>query len=346
MNQPLLVRRTDIGFSVIKNIGVTVRVIVDILQLHVTAAHTAHISHTAAHIAYAAHTSRHIAEHVLRHILRHVPGHTLRHATGRRTVASTGCERQSSIPRESFAAFRRRVLRLPGLEAILLSAVRVHKVPHIESPAVPAAAAEAGAVRLVQFTVVTAIITLEEGVFYPLYCQIKPPILAIDSKVSIAAKGRIHAKFPHHTVCQVVLHIGCILDCIIQTQLIQTVVALRAVVLVELDFEAVPVAAHRGDRRQRRVALCPDTHIPVSLTIDHHSADGVLLVLTSVNESLPVIHHDVDRMDPPGIKNPLLISHHAASRLKAKRLTVDKPHCQNYGTHQNNDTNTVNMFMR
>ena len=127
---------------------------------------------------------------------------------------------------------------------IFLGVRIVRKVIHIKILAISPAAAEAHTVGLVKLAVVITVVTLQERILNPLNCKIKSPILAVDCDICKAAKRSTDAKFIHHSVCQIVLHIGVILNDIVQAQFIQTVVAFIVVVLVKFNLEAVTLAVH------------------------------------------------------------------------------------------------------
>ena len=169
-NQPLLIRLRDVRLRVVEDVRVAVRVVVDVLQLHILAAHAA------ARPAVPAEC------HALRH-RRHFAVRQLRHFPGNIGPLSTIKRRAVRIRRRRAALsgrglFRRRILGRIGLR---FAAVELHIV-HVESLAVAAPAAEAHAVRLVKLAR-SAVIPFEERILHALDRQIQPEVLAVDRDV-------------------------------------------------------------------------------------------------------------------------------------------------------------------
>ena len=108
----------------------------------------------------------------------------------------------------------------------------------------------------------------------------------------------VHAEITHHLIGEVVLHIGIVLNDVVETELIQAVVADRTVIVVKLNFKAVSVVSIAGHLGQRGIALGPDGYVVIALVVDDHRAQFVLLVGTALQEPLPIIHNDVDGVDP------------------------------------------------
>ena len=97
---------------------------------------------------------------------------------------------------------------------------------------------------------------------------------------------------------EVDLHIGIVLNDVVETELIQAVVADRTVIVVKLNFKAVSVVSIAGHLGQRGIALGPDGYVVIALVVDDHRAQFVLLVGTALQDPLPIIHNDVDGVDP------------------------------------------------
>ena len=168
-NQPLLIRLRDVRLRVVEDVRVAVRVVVDVLQLHILAAHAA------ARPAVPAEC------HALRH-RRHFAVRPLRHFPGNIGPLSTIERRAVRIRRRRAALsgcgqFRRRFRR----DILRLTAVELHIV-HVEALAVAAPAAEAHAVRLVKLAR-SAVIPFEERILHALDRQIQPEVLAVDRDV-------------------------------------------------------------------------------------------------------------------------------------------------------------------
>ena len=216
----------------------------------------------------------------------------------RSVFASTSTFASASV----FAAFR----ALTGVFALKRAEVELF---HVETGTVSAAAAEVHAVRLVELTVITAMIALKIRVLHALNGQIQAPVLAIHRQVDVAAQRCIHAKRRHSLIRQVILHVRGVLDEVVQAQLIQAVIGAAGIVVIKLHFEAVTVAVKRGHRRKRRIALRANSRNLEHLAINRHRARGILLVLAGGDEGLPVIHLDIYFMDHRVVKDEVLVAH-------------------------------------
>ena len=192
---------------------------------------------------------------------------------------------------------------------------------------------------------VVAVVALEEGVFHALHRQVQAPILTVDRDVHITAQGGGGTEGAHHPIGEVVLHQGGVLDEVVQAQFVQTVVGLGAVILVELQLETVPVAAHGGHAAQRGVALGADAHGAAGLAVDDHGAHGVFLILAGVDESLPIVHDDVDGVDPVGVEQTGLVPHGGGGGLDAKGRAVHKDDAQEQGKQRGRGTDAVNVLV-
>ena len=100
----------------------------------------------------------------------------------------------------------------------------------------------------------------------------------------------MYAKFPHHTVGQVIFHIGVVLNDVVQAEFVQTVIRLSALVVVKLNFHTVTVAVHGTDRGQGRVSLCAKAHVFIVFVVNDHGAGGVFLIFARIQKAVPVIY--------------------------------------------------------
>ena len=310
---PVSVR--NIGLRAVENVGVAVGVIVDILQLYIAAAHTAEP---------AAHTA---------HFRRRLPIFLRREPRRRRTAA---------LGRRGETA---------GVSAWLRSApevlpAAVLQVLYRKAPAVPAPAAEAHTVGLVEVPGVPAVIALQKAVLNALHRQIQAPVLPVYRDIDKAAQRRGGPGGGHHLVGEEILHIGVILDDVVQVQLIQAVIGRLAVIVVEFDFEAVPVVPISGHGAEGRVPLGPDAHVPAGFPVDDHRAGRILLVLAGVDKAVPIVHHDVHRMDPAGSKEPVFIAHGPGCRLEPQGLAVDKQQRDRQRQRQDQTAEPVDVSVR
>ena len=295
-DQPGLVRLGDVRFGVLEDVGVAVRVVVNVPELYVVAAHAA--AGTTAAMAFA-----------FGSILRAIEWLSL----GRRGEGTV------------FA--------------------KVHNILHIKFPAVAPAPAKAHAVRLIELAGVTAVIPPEEAVLHALYRQVQPPILAVHCDVDIAAKGCVHTEGSHHLIGKVVLHIGGVLNDVVQAQLIQAVVGPAAVVVVELQLEAVAVAVHGGNHGERGVSLGPDGGVLIGFAVDDDRALGVFLVLTGLQETVPAVHDDIDGVDLLRIEKPGLIAHNRRGGPDAQGFAVHEPECKQQTEDQGGGAEFVYVFV-
>ena len=172
-NQPLLIRLRDVRLRVVEDVRVAVRVVVDVLQLHILAAHAA----ARPAVPAECHALRHRRHFAIRQ-LRHFPGKVrlLSIRPFRRCTVFAERRRRTALPGRGL--FRRRILGRIGLR---FAAVELHIV-HVESLAVAAPAAEAHAVRLVKLAR-SAVIPFEERILHALDRQIQPEVLAVDRDV-------------------------------------------------------------------------------------------------------------------------------------------------------------------
>ena len=269
LDQAGLVRLGDVRFGIAEDVGIAVRVVVDIPELHVRRPHAAE---NAAEVEAA--PSSAAAGFTLRlPAVRTGPGRVCsfgRPAAGlrgikalrrlfaglsgaeafRRLAGETGAFGYLAVPKlRRIKALRKLSASEAGVGRIPFLRIPVHEVLHIEILAVArAAAAEAHAVRLIQLARVSAVVSLEEAVFYALHGEVQSPVLPVHRDIGEGTQRRVRAEFAHQTVCEIILHTGIVLDEIVQAELIQSVIVLPVLVLVELDLEAVPLRAHRLHR--------------------------------------------------------------------------------------------------
>ncbi len=184
----------------------------------------------------------------------------------------------------------------------LFTRLVLHPILQVKLIAVTSTAAHAHAVWLVEFSVIAAVVALQEGLLHPLHRQVETPVLPVDGEVDIAAKRGIHTKVAHHLIGEIVLHIGVVLDNVVEADLIQAVVVDGAVIVVKLHFETISVVAIAGHLGQRGISFGPDGHILIALVVDDQVTQDVLLVGAALQEPLPVVHDNVNGMDPGGIE--------------------------------------------
>ena len=370
-DQPRPVGVGDGGFRVAEDVGIIVRVVVGILQLDVAAAH-AHAAAEAAETAGGlAAEAAETAETAGRRGRISAAGHAggiggpAAHgaglaAGGLRRIAACGAGlaagglRRIAACGAGFAAglFRRhgrfrapRALAAAPGEAHRLR-VFVDEVLDVEVTAVAGtAAAHAQGVRLVEVAL-AAVDALHEAVLHGLDRQIQPPVFAVDRHPDIGAERRVGAELRHQAVGQVVLHIGVVLDEVVEAELVQALVGLAGLVVVELELEAVALGAHRGHRGQRGVALAADRDAFDRLIVDDHAARRVFLARRRLDEGVPVVDHDVDRVDTGGVEQRLFVAHRAGGGRETQRLAVHEEDRDQQGEQRDDNADPVDVFMR
>ncbi len=310
--QPFLVRVRYRSLSALKNIGIALRVVVRVLQLYVRRSHTA-----SGKIRRFGHSSRgRKASFVSRALFRY--GGLI-----------------GGIHPSVRSLSRLEVPKCRGAFFIPIQAV------HVEAPAIASAAAHTETVGLIQIPAGLSG-TLHIALFYALCRQIQPPILAVDGDVNVTAQRRVNSEICHQPVSQAVLHIGIVLNDVVQTELVKAVIRASRLVMVELQLETVPVAVHGGNHAERSIALCPDADILIGFPVDYHGAGGIFLIFTGLQKPVPVVHHNFNGMDPAGIEQPRLVSQRRA-------LGLHPPAAQHQRRQQRNQhrrqTDSVYMLM-
>ena len=354
--EPVLVRVGGVGLGVVEDVGVAVVVVVRVDQQHVAAAAHHPAAHAAAHLRHLAHIRNfthlgHLAHirhpaHVLRR-LAHVGWHPARSAT----AAEAALTAVKTALLRHFLALRRRKLALAGhIHAFRQAELTVFKafleLVHVEAAAVAAAAAHVAAVGLVELAVVRAVAAQQEALLHALNGQIQPPILAVHRYPDVAAKRRVRARRGHELIAQVVLHVGVVLDDVVEVQLVEAVVAQGAVVVVELYLEAVPVVAVGRDGAEGGVALGAYARAGLLLAVYYEVAHDVFLVLAAGDEVLPVVHDDVYGVDLGGVEKPLLIAERdaAGGGREAQRRRAEGQGRDEHGQRQRRYADAVELL--
>ena len=218
-------------------------------------------------------------------------------------------------------------------------------VVHVEASAVAPAAAHADAVGLVELAVITTAVALQESLLHALYCQVQSPLLTIHRDINKAAQGGVHPEIRHHLVGKVVLHVGVVLDDVVEAQLVEAVVGGGAVIVVKLDLEAVTVIAVAGHLGERGVSLGSDGYVFVGLIVDHQGAEDVFLIDAGVQKTLPVVHNDINGVDPAGVKEALFVSAAIGDSLHPQALAVHEGHCEDQGQSDDNAADPIDVLM-
>ena len=298
-DQTLLIGSVHGRFRVVEDVGIAARLVINVLQFDIAAAHA-----ESAESAFAAFSVFAAAEHFRRVKVGEIKIGGYIAEVGHVTEIEVSEVRHVSkieIPEirhiaEIHAAFLLcAVLRIAGFAAVVI--VPVHEIAHAEIFSVSGtAAAEAHAVRLVEVAEIAAVIALQEGFLDCLDRKIQTPVLAVDRDIHIAAKRGIRTEIGHQRICEVVLHVGVVLNDVVQAELIQSVVAFGLIVLVELDLEAVSAAARIPDRAEGGVSLAADADILHGFTVDDDRAGRIGFALAGFQERIPVADDNIERM--------------------------------------------------
>ena len=313
LDQPLLIALGHIGFGVIEDIAVAVRIVVRVNQLHVLAAHTEGEAAKAA-----------------------VPALAVRRS-GRNTVPARGREALGHL--RSAGGFAGGTVE--GAAVVRLRAVgRIRggtgsrvgfgvgsggKLGHVKVPPVAPSAAKGHAVRLVQLAAAQAV-ALHECVLHALHGQIQPPRLTVHVDLHIAAQRGRHARTVHQRVGQIVLHHGCVLNQVVQAQLVQPVIGHVGYKMVKFHLEGVSRGAERRHRGQGGVALGADGDMAEPFTVDDDVAVCVLLRGGVGDEAVPVLHDDVDGMHRALVKQPAFVAERISIRAPSRLHAAPQQH--------------------
>ena len=340
-NQPFLIRFRHNGLSIVENIGVAADFVIGILQLDVAAAH----AESALAAFFAAENLGRIKVRKIKAFRIKIRGH-IAEVPEIRHIAEV---RHFAVPEAGHAAARTPV-RLSGFIRAFFGfcflAVLIHEIAHAEILAVArTAAAEAHAVRLIEVTVIAAVIPLQEGILDRFNGKIQTPVLTVDRNICIAAKRRICAEIAHQRVSEIILHIGIILNEIVQTKLIQSVIALGAVILIELDLEAVAAAVHIAHRAERGIALSADADIFHRFPVDDDCAGRIDFALAGLQEAVPVADHNIKCVNSRAVEQPVFISDCMRSCLNPEHLTVAEQHRQKQCYYSDHNADSVDALM-
>ncbi len=319
LNQAALVSLGHAGFGILPDVGVALRVVVDILQLHISRAHAAPHARGRARLLPSG-------------------------PQGGGGVKALGRVRNIKAAGGPFNGGHGRGLPAPRGRVPFRAAAGEVEAAHGKVLCHAPASPKAHAVRLVEPALVRAVIALQKGLLHPLHCQIQPPVLPVYGEKGEAAQGGLYPKGVHQGVGKIVLQHGGVLNQVVQAQLVQPIVGLAAVVVVELHLKAVALAAQSGHGGQRGVALCPNAHIFAGLPVNHHIGLIIFLVGGVGKQVFPVVHHNVDGVYPCVVKQTLLIAQAPGSGRKAQGLAVHQKNGERQGQGSDSPCGAVSML--
>ena len=101
-------------------------------------------------------------------------------------------------------------------------------------------------------------------------------------------------------------------------------IAFSSVILVKLNLKAVATAAHSRHRRKRSIPFSADRDIPDRFVVNDDGTDRVFLTRRRFQKFVPVIDHNIDRMDFGSVKQRIFIAHNTLCILHAKRGCIHK----------------------
>ena len=130
------------------------------------------------------------------------------------------------------------------------------------------------------------------------------------------------AEIVHKGVGDIVLHIGIVLNDIVQTELIQTVIGLAVLILVEFYLETVTAAVHIFHGAEGGISLCSYANILDSFAVDDQIAWRVFLALAALDEAVPVVYNYVQLMDLAVVEDTVLIADSVRRLSDSQRLSV------------------------
>ena len=294
-DQPRFVFIVGVRLGAREDVRIAVRIVVDVFELHVVAAHAAESAESAA------------ALHIGRGEI--LAGGKIAVCGEIGAVGHGGHIAEGEIlAGVEIAALRRGIRRPCGIGSAFLRAGPLAEIVHIEIASVAAAAAEGHAVRFVEVAGRNAVVAREEAVLHALDRQIQSPRLAVYVDLHKRAQRRGHAHFVHERIGEIILEIGFILNDVVQAQFIQSVIRFARLIMIELDFEAVTIVAVGRDGGKRRVPLCADGDVAVFFAVDYNRAGGVFLVGALLDEAVPVVHDDIERMHARGIEQAVFVA--------------------------------------
>ena len=94
--------------------------------------------------------------------------------------------------------------------------------------------------------------------------------------------------------------------------------------MVELQLQAVPAQAILLCEGEGVVPLGPQPHLTEFLPVDDHGAGEVFLLRGVLREGGPVLHLQVDLVDPPVVEEAEDIAGRGMGRLNAQPLSLGK----------------------
>ena len=304
-DQPFLIFFRHLGFGVIEDIAVAVRIVVRVDQLHVFAAHTkgeaAKATAIEAFVPVVRRPERSTAP---------IEGSKAAFGHLRSAGGFTGGTAEGAAVVRLRAAGR---VRGGTGSRIGFSVGFGGQLGHVKVPAIAPSAAKGHAVRLVQLASAKAV-ALHECVLHALHGQIQPPRLTIHADLHIAAQRGRHAHAVHQRVGQIILHHGRVLNQVVQAQLVQPMVGHIGYKVVKLHLEGIPRGAERRYRGQGGVTLGADGDMAEPFIVDDDVAVCVLLRGGVGDEAVPILHDDVDGMHRTLVKQPILVAERMPKR--------------------------------
>ena len=159
-------------------------------------------------------------------------------------------------------------------------------------------------IGLIELAVVYAEIPPGKGLLRLFHRQEQAPGLPVHRHPCETAQGRRHAQKVHDVIGQVGFQVAVVLEGGVQGELVQAVIAAPLPVVVELQLQAVAGKAVFFGQPQGVVPLGPQPHLAKGFPIDLHRGGNVRLLRGASQEGFPILHPQVDGVDPSLVKQP------------------------------------------
>ena len=116
--------------------------------------------------------------------------------------------------------------------------------------------------------------------------------------------------------------------------------------MVALNFKAIPVVPVICHLCQGSVSFGADGNIFIGFVVDDKITKNVFFVGTTFQETLPVIHDNVNGMDAAGVKETALISGGSGCGLYPQPLSIHKDNGDDQGEDDGNAAAFIDKCMR
>lgn len=198
-------------------------------------------------------------------------------------------------------------------------------------------------IRLIKFSVITAVDAAREGLLRLLDGEKKSPGLAVHRHPGVARQRRRHVHEAHHVEGKPVFHVGVVLKGRIKGKFVEPVIILRSE-MVELDLQTVALVAVVLGEAQRIVALSAQADVVDAFAVDDEVGGPVLLLWRCGEKRLPVVDLDVDGVHARGVEQPRGVARLCRRRREPKALAVHKCERHQHRDADNGETEPVDVL--